>query len=194
MSVLLSPQGLVAATLLIFLAGLSDGAGTRAVVLLFNRITPLAFGVSLIFSALLYLLSAALWVWGLWLTAVTFFSAEPPLNLFFVTVSAAYGPLLLSALALLPLIGTAIRVFLRLWSFTIALGAMASLGLLLWQAVLCAILGALLVSGASWLVSEPATLLGRRLWAMLTGQPRPLRRDEIPRVIPGYEPAVEARR
>ncbi|HMQ29253.1 MAG TPA: hypothetical protein PKD53_00935 [Chloroflexaceae bacterium] len=193
MRALLSPQGLAAATALIFLAGLSEGAGTRGVVLLVNRITPAAFLLSLLASALLFLLSAALWVWGLWLAATGLFGVAVPLALFFIGVSAAYGPLLLGALALLPLVGPLIRQLLRLWSFAIALGALASLGLTLWQATLCALLGALLVAGAGWLLGEPAATLGGRLWATLTGRPRPLRRDELPRVVPGYGPAEETR-
>lgn len=188
MRALLSPQGMAAATALIFLAGLSDGAGTRGVVLLINRITPAAFLLGLLASALLFLLSAALWVWGVWLAATGLFGVDEPLGLFFIGVSAAYGPLLLGALALLPLVGPLIRLLLRLWSFAIALGALASLGLTLWQAALCALLGSLLVAGAGWLLGEPAARLRRRLWAMLTGRPRPLRRDELPRVIPGYGP------
>ncbi len=191
MELLVTPHGLTAAAALIFLAGLSEGVGTRGVVLLMNRITPAAFLLSLFFSALLFLLSAALWVWCLWLAATLLFHIEATLGLFAIAVSAAYGPLLLGALALLPLIGNGLRLFLRLWSFVIALGAMASLGLELWKAVLCAIIGALFVAGALWLVSEPATLLGRRFWSMLTGQPRPLSREELPRVIPGYEPGRE---
>lgn len=194
MRALLSPQGLAAATALIFLAGLSEGVGTRGVVLLINRITRAGFVVSLLASALLFLLSATVWMWGIWLAATGLFGIDAPLPLFFIAVSAAYSPLLLGALALIPLAGGLIRVLLRLWSFVIALGVMASLGLGLWQAALCAAFGTLLVVGAGWLLGEPAAYLGERIWALLTGRPRPLRREELPRVIPGYEPAEEVRR
>lgn len=191
---LLSPHGLTAAITLIFLAGLSEGVGTRGVVLLINRITPIGFVFSLLAAALLFLLSAAAWVWGLWLTATSLFDFEAPLPLFFVAVSAAYTPLLLGALALMPLMGGLIRVLLRVWSFAIALGAMKSLGLEIWQAALCALLGSALVALAGWLLSEPAAYAGRQLWAMTTGRPRPLPYEDFPRVIPGYEPAPEVRR
>lgn len=193
-TLLISPQGLAAATALIFLAGLSEGAGTRAVVLLVNRITPAAFALGLLASALLFLLSAALWVWSLWLVARELFGFDESLRLFYVALSASYGPLLLGALALLPLVGNLIRLLLRLWSFTIALGVMSSLGLELWKAVVCALVGALLVAGASALLSEPAGRLVARLGALLTGRPLPLARTDLPRVIPGYGPAEEARR
>ncbi|NTU78958.1 MAG: hypothetical protein HGA45_06060 [Chloroflexales bacterium] len=191
MEFLLSPQGLVAATALVFLAGLSEGVGTRGVVLLTNRITPVGFAFSLLAAALFFLISAALWVWGLWLAAAGLFRVYAPLHLFFVAVSASYAPLLLGALALLPLVGPVIRGLLRLWSFGIAISALVGLGLGLWQALICALAGMLLVLGASSLLSEPAAYLANRLWALTTGRPRPLRRDELPRVIPGYEPAQE---
>lgn len=191
---LVSPQGLATATALIFLAGLSEGAGTRGVVLLVNRITPVAFALGMLASALLYLLSATLWVWGLWLVARELFGYDESLRLFYVALSAAYAPLLLGALALLPLVGTLIRLLLRLWSFTIALGVMSSLGLELWKAAVCALGGALLVGAAGAVLSEPAAYFGERVWARLTGRPRPLIRSDLPRVIPGYAPPEEVRR
>jgi hypothetical protein len=192
MAAFLSPHGLVAAATLIFLAGLSEGAGTRGVVLLVNRITPFAFALSLLASALLFLLSAALWVWGIWLVATNLFGLDVHLGLFFVAVSAAYAPLLLSALALLPMLGPLIRWALRLWSFVVALGSLASLGLSLWQAALCAACGALLVAGAGWLLSEPAAYLWGRLWGRSYPRSRArFLRDELPYVIPGYAPDDE---
>lgn len=189
----LGPAGPLAAALLIFLAGLSDGVGTRTVVLLINRITPMAFLLSLLASALLFLASAAIWVAGTWLAARYLFDMADTLPAYFIALSVAYAPFLLSALALLPLVGPLIRLGLRLWSFGIGLWVLRLLELELWQAILCAALGAGLVAGASWLLSEPASSVGRMLWAAVTGTPRPLRRDELPRVIPGYERAAEVR-
>lgn len=196
MDAFLSPQGLAAAAALIFMAGLSDGVATRGVVLLVNRITPLAFVLGLLAAALLFLLSAALWVWGIWLAATNLFGLVVPLEHFFAAVSVAYGPLLLSALALLPLVGPALRWVLRLWSFVVALGALAALGLSLGQAALCAALGTLLVSGAGWLLSEPAFLLVGRFWTALARRPFPRGHDrpapeDLPYVIPGYAPGDE---
>jgi hypothetical protein len=180
--------GLVAAAALIFLAGLSDGAGTRAVVLLVNRTTPIAFTLSLLVSALLYLLSAALWIGGVWLAATRLFSMNDALPHFFYVLSLAYAPLLLSALALLPLVGPLIRLGLRLWSFAVGFTLLTLLGLTPWQAALCAALGALLVALAGWALSEPATRIAERLWAVLLRSPFPARVSDLPRVIPGYAP------
>lgn len=188
--VLLSPQAVAAATLLIFLAGLSEGAGTLGVTLLMNRITPLRFVLGLLTSALLFVLSALIWMWMLWLAMHLLFDVDVPLRLFFVTVSAAYGPLLLSALALLPLVGGLIRWGLRLWSFSIALASIAAVsGLTRWQAAIGALAGTLLVEAARWVLSEPAEAVARRLWALTTGKPYIARRTAVPQVIPGYEPA-----
>ncbi len=189
---LLSPEAVSAAALLIFMAGLSDGIGSQGVTLLINRITPLRFVLGLLASAALFLVSAALWVAALWLSVRTLYGVSVPLALFFVAVSAAYGPLLLGALRLLPLIGTPIWVLLRLWSFGAALASIQAVtGLGFWQAALGALGGTLLLAGASWLLSEPAAAVGGRLWALVTGRPRPLERSAPPLVIPGYEPAIE---
>jgi|GEM_PF-1225091 hypothetical protein len=192
---LLSPQAIAAATLLIFLAGLSEGVGTQGVTLLMSRITPLRFALGLLASALLYVLSAVIWMWALWLAMRALFGAAVPLRLFFVTVSAAYGPLLLGALALLPLVGPAIRWGLRLWSFSIALASIVAVtGLTHWQAAAGALVGTLLMEGARWLLSEPAEAIARRIWALTTGKPHLVRREELPQVIPGYEPVVKGER
>ncbi|MGB9634651.1 MAG: hypothetical protein ACPL8I_15030 [Chloroflexaceae bacterium] len=123
------------------------------------------------------------------------FGVEVPLRLFFVTVSASYGPLLLGALALLPLVGTTIRWALRLWSFSIALASIAAVTELThWQAAVGALVGTLLMEGARWLLSEPAEAVARRIWALTTGKPHLVRREELPQVIPGYEPAVKGER
>ncbi len=185
------PYGLAAATALIFLAGLSDGVGTRTVGLLVNRITVRAFVLSLLASTLLFLLSAALWVWGAWFVATTLFGMTNALPHFFYVISAAYAPFLFGVLTLLPLVGPLIRVILRLWSFGIGFTVLASLGLTLGQAALSAGFGALLVAFVGWLLSDPAALLGQRLWATLVQSQRPPRSSDLPRVIPGYAPSDE---
>ena len=187
MDTFLALHGPATAAALLILAGLSDGLGTRAVVLLINRITPLAFVVTLLASALLFLAGAALWIWGAWMAATNLFGIEDTLSHFFAVLSFAYAPFLFSALTLLPMLGPAIRWALRLGSFLAGLGLLVLLGLNPWQALLCAACGALLVLGVSWLFSEPAAFVARRLWATLAGHPRPLH-THLPRVIPGYDP------
>jgi hypothetical protein len=191
MDILLAPQGLAAAAVLLLLAGLSDGLGTRAVPLLVNRITPVAFMLTLLASALLFAVGAALWVGGAWLAAIYLFGIVDPPQHFFVVLSFAYAPFVFSALTLLPLLGQVIRWGLRLWSFLLGLFLLVLLGLTPWQALLCAAAGALLVLGVNWLFGEPAAFVARRMWATLAGHPRPLR-SHLPRVIPGYAPGPNA--
>ena len=180
-----APQGLLAATALLLLAGLSDGLGTRAPVLLINRIKPLAFAITILASALLFLAGAALWTWGAWLAAVELFGVHDTLAHFFVVLSFAYAPFVFSALSLIPLLGPGIRRLLRLWSFLLGLGLLILLELNPWQALLCAACGALLVVGTEWLFSEPGAFLANRMWATLAGRPRPLR-AHVPHIVPGY--------
>lgn len=187
MDTVLAPDGVTAAALLLLLAGLAEGLGDRAVVLLINRITPRAFVITLLASALLFVAGAWLWIGGVWLAATAFFGVRDTLANFFVVLSFAYAPFLLDALALLPLLGPPLRWVLRLASFVLGLVLLTLLGLQWWQALLCAACGTLLVVGLQWLFGEPAAILARRAWAALAGRPRPLR-THLPRVVPGYEP------
>jgi hypothetical protein len=195
LSRLLTPQAVAAAALLIFLAGLSAGVGSQGVTLLINRSSPARFALGLLASALLFLLSATIWVAALWLSVRLLYGASPSLGLFFVAVSVAYGPLLLGALRLLPLVGDPIGWLLRLWSFALALAAIqGATGLGIWRAALGALIGSLLVEGARWLIDGPAQRLGLGRLPTSVGLPRRLPREEPPLVIPGYEPAAGVER
>ena len=190
MDTFLAPHGVTAAVALLLVAGLAEGLGNRAVVLLINRTTPRAFGLTLLASALLFAASAALWIGGAWLAATAFFGVrDTPAN-FLIVLSFAYAPFLFSALALLPLLGPLIRWALRLWSFIVGLGLLVTLGLHPLQALGCAVCGTLLVLGINWLFSEPAAFVARGVWAALTGHPRPLR-VHLPRAIPGYAAGLD---
>jgi hypothetical protein len=174
---------------IIFLAGLSEGLGLQGVILLVNRISPLRVALNLIISALLYLLSALLWVTVLWLVAALAFHDASSLRQAFVTISAAYIPLLLGALALLPYFGPLIRRGLHLWSLLAALTAIStSFQLPLGQSTLCALLGWLLLQGLRWTLSAPTAVLSRRLWQLSTGHTAQLGVADLPLVIPGYTP------
>lgn len=181
----LAPHGLVAAAVLLLLAGISDGLGTRGVVLLINRTTPRAFAVTLLASALLFVAVAGLWIGGAWLAARALFGVHDSPAHFFVVLSLAYAPFLFSALALLPLLGPVMRRGLRLLSFLAGLLLLLGLGLNWAQALLCAVCGALPVLAVNWLFSEPGAFVARRVWAALAGRPRPLR-AHVPRAVPGY--------
>jgi hypothetical protein len=191
MDTLLAPHGVAAAIVLLVLAGLSDALGTRAVPLLVNRITPKAFVLTLLASALLFSAGAAVWIAGAWLAARHLFGMADTLSHFFVVLSLAYAPFLFSALTLLPLAGPVIRWALRLWSFWAGLSLLLVLGLTPWGALLCTACGALLVLLVNWLFGEPAAFVARFAWASLAGHPRPLR-THLPRVIPGYAPDPRA--
>lgn len=177
------------ATAVIFLAGLSEGLGRQGVILLVNRITPLRVALNLALTALLYLLSALLWVALLWLVAALAFHDAGSLRQAFVTISAAYLPLLLGALALLPYFGPLIGSCLHLWSLLSALAAIrTTFQLPLWQSILCALLGWLLLQGLRWTLSAPAAALSRRLWQLSTGHAAQLGVADLSLVIPGYAP------
>lgn len=178
--------------LVVFLAGLSEGLGRQGLVLLINRITPLRFALNLLLSAVLYALSALLWVFILWGVARVLFQVAAPLELAIVAVGLAYVPLLFSAVGLLPYVGIALDWLLHIASLAVSLLAMrAAFGLSLWQAFVCAALGWLVLELLRALLGESSARLSRWLWAMTTGRPERIERSDLPLVIPGYEPPGE---
>lgn len=177
------------ALVIIFLAGLSEGLGSQGVILLINRIPPLRFMLNLALNALLFVLSALLWVALLWLVATLAFHDTGSLRQAFVTISAAYVPLLLGALTLLPYFGPLISQCLHLWSLLAALAAIrTTFHLPLGQSILCALLGWLLLQALRWTVRTPAAVLSRQLWQFSTGHTVQLSLADLPQVIPGYAP------
>lgn len=187
-----SQAALAAAGSIVFLAGLSEGLGRQAVVLLINRISPARFLVNLLLSALIYSLSALLWATTLWSVAQTLFGATVPLSWALVAVSIAYLPLLLMALSLLPYIGTLIDALLHLSSLLISVAVISRVFQLgLWEALACNIVGWLALELLRAPLSEPLAAARRRLWALSTGRPERLGHGDLPMVITGYEPPAE---
>ena len=169
------------AGLIIFLAGLSVGLGTQGVVLLVNRVTPVRFAINLLLSAVIYLAGALVWMASIWLIGRYVFATTIPFMQVVAAVSLAYVPLLYAALVLLPYIGPAIGVLLELWSLAIAVTAVGvAYQLPPWKALLCVVLGWLLLLLARFLLGRPAARLDRWLWTVTTGRADRIEVGQLP--------------
>ena len=172
------------AGLIIFLAGLSVGLGSQSVVLLVNRVTPIRFALNLLLSAAIYLAGALIWMASIWLIGRYVFATTIPFMQVVAAVSLAYVPLLYAALVLLPYIGPAIGVLLELWSLVIAVTAVGvAYQLPAWKALLCVVLGWLLLLLARFLLGRPAARLDHWLWMVTTGHPERLAVGQLPPLL-----------
>ena len=172
------------AGLIIFLAGLSVGLGSQSVVLLVNRVTPARFAVNLLLSAAIYLAGALIWMASIWLIGRYVFATTIPFMQVVAAVSLAYVPLLYAALVLLPYIGPAIGVLLELWSLAIAVAAVGvAYRLPAWKALLCVVLGWLLLLLARFLLGRPAARLDRWLWTITTGRTDRIEVGQLPPLL-----------
>ena len=172
------------AGLIIFLAGLSVGLGSQSVVLLVNRVTPIRFALNLLLSAAIYLAGALIWMASIWLIGRYVFATTIPFMQVVAAVSLAYVPLLYAALVLLPYIGPAIGVLLELWSLVIAVTAVGvAYQLPAWKALLCVVLGWLLLLLARFLLGRPAARLDHWLWTVTTGHPERLAVGQLPPLL-----------
>ncbi|MBK6325677.1 MAG: hypothetical protein IPF56_07010 [Chloroflexi bacterium] len=151
----------------LFVAGVSITIG-QSVVLFANRLPRRRFIVSLVLSSLLLLVGVLFWAASVWVLATYVFGAERSLRLVMIVVSLSYAPMLYGVFVLLPYLGNILYIFLRIWILIALVGAVTAIfPLAIWQALICSLLG--------WLMLEMATRLPvvsaveNWLWRKTTG-------------------------
>lgn len=153
----------VAAVVLIA-GGLSHATG-QSVVLFANRVRPRRFLLSLAVAAGLFAGSVLAWAAALDLSAGWIAGARAPIRDVIAVVGLAHAPRLLGLFVLVPYFGSGGAVALTVWTFlATAVGARAVFGFSLPQA--------LLVLGATWLLTETVT---RTIGRPVVGAARRLR-------------------
>jgi hypothetical protein len=154
---------------IVVLAGASLLAG-QSVALFVARLTPGRFALSLVLNGLLYLAGLMLWACAIWLCAGVVFDVWQPLGLAVRVVGLSAAPLILGFLAFMPYFGEAILWGLRVWSALIALVAVeAVFGLTSFQALICVVLGWLLIMALNVVAGRPLAALRNRLWRAVAG-------------------------
>lgn len=161
-------EGLRAALLIVFFAGLSNALG-QSVVLFANEVKPRRFMASLFVGACIYVFGFLFYVVSIWLVEQFLFARTEPFRNMVKVVSLAYSPYLFSFFVLVPYFGSFISVFLSLWSLAaILIALIATLQLSIWQALICSILGWALIQVLGRSIGRPLhslTLRSRRLVA-----------------------------
>lgn len=151
------------------LAGASLLAG-QSVVLFVNRVPRGRFGFCLLFYGIVFAAGLILWATSVWLVAGALFEVRQPLETVLRLFGLSSAPLVFGFLIAIPYFGRPIDWALRVWSLLIVLVAVRSaFQASLWQALLCAALGWLLLQVATRLLGMPLLALRDWLWRAVTG-------------------------
>lgn len=186
------PNGSLFALVVVLLAGLSTAVG-QSVILFINRVRPQRFLVSLIVSALIFAFTFSFWTGSVSLIAHVVFRSDAPLGTVARAVGLGYAPQLFGFLAFMPFLGGPVLVALGLWSLlAILLGLTIMLGLPLWQALVSAALGWLVLQGLQRSIGRPVLAVARWLRRRAAGVEVKTRRQDLARLLDGPRPVVEA--
>lgn len=166
-------NGLGVALLIVALAGLSEGLG-QSIVLFINRITPRRFVLSLLLSALTHAVGYLFWAATIWLVGMRLFGRGEEFAVVARAVGLAYAPQLFGFFILTPYLGSLFSLIIGVWTLLATVVAVhAGLGLTIWQAVACSVVGWLLVQIARRTLGRP--LLAFERWAENRAAGVPLR-------------------
>ncbi|HLO47843.1 MAG TPA: hypothetical protein VK211_05425 [Kamptonema sp.] len=155
------PLGEKAAVYIVLLAGFSQAVG-QAIVLFINRVKPFRFILSLLIATILFAFGYIFWATTTWLASQLLFSEYTSYLSVARTLGLAYAPLTLSFFVALPYLGVPLSVLLSIWSFLAFLtGLKIALGIGLWQAFWCGVLGWLGVEVLQRTVGRPVAAAGR---------------------------------
>jgi hypothetical protein len=174
---------------LFFLAGLSESFGTRAVVLLLNRVGRGPFWIALLLTALTYVAGGFVWTFTTALVLNLFYGPEQVFLVSLRAVAVGFIPLLFAFLGFTPYLGQGLLIVLQGVSlFLVSLTISLVYGLPFGSAALCVTGGWLLFQLARWFSAGPITLISRRLLRLISGEDVDYElRDIVPSVPLGLQ-------
>jgi hypothetical protein len=162
------PHPSTLATTVALLAGASLLLG-QSVVLFANGVSRGRFLLSLAFNGIMFTLDIGLWSLTAWGIATSWFGVDVPLSTVLMIVFLGTAPLLFSFLMVLPYLGTPIGWALQIWAFlTILITVDTSLPLTIWEALLCTILGWVLIEIINRAFGRPLAVFRDWLWRVVT--------------------------
>lgn len=140
--------------LILFLAGVSETLGQSAV-LFANKVTPRRFVMSLALSGATFIFGVLISISTIWLIGTFVFHTEQPIISIMREVSLGYAPLLFGFFILLPYMGSFIEHVLEIWSLlAIIVAVIVTLHLHFWQALVCTLVGWVIVQVAKYLLGR----------------------------------------
>ena len=166
------------ALVVLALAAFSETLG-QSVILFLNKVAPLRFIISIILSVLLIIVEVFVWTVITWGVARLLFGIEPSLMQVFWGVALGQAPFIFGFLVLIPYAGMFVRLILRIWSLLAVTVALSVLAIPLWQILVAAIGGWLIVEMMYRLIGKPLTVIGNLLWYVATGRRKLLTLPEL---------------
>lgn len=165
-----TPSSRVLALQILILAGLSETLG-QSVVLFANQIRPVRFVVSLFISVFLFIAGGFFWYGSISLVSRFLFNHPLHMEKLALGISFSYTPLLFGFLAFIPYFGQRILQLLYVHSFVILTRLLESyMGLPLWQAILCPLVGLILVQILRSTIGRPIIWLSDKLLDLASGK------------------------
>lgn len=157
------PDASKVAIKVLLLAGFSQAIG-QSIILFINRVKPLRFFLSLLLSAILFVFSYGFWIWSTWLVTRVLFRQPVDYQVVYYTIGLATAPQILSFLIAMPYLGVPIQILLSLWSLlAFVQGFHIAIGLDVWQAFACSVLGWFVLQILQRTIGRPLLLLGNWL-------------------------------
>ncbi|MEC4814072.1 MAG: hypothetical protein SAK29_12485 [Scytonema sp. PMC 1069.18] len=154
------PFGSTIATYIILIAGVSQALG-QGIVLFINRAKPIRLFLSLLMASLLFAFTAWFWGWSAWLISRIIINTDISFNIIGTALGLAYAPLMLSVLVAFPYLGVPIQIILSIWALLVfVMGLHILLGLGVWQAFCCCILGWVVFQILQRIIGRPVATLG----------------------------------
>ncbi len=166
------PSGFAIALLIVLIAGISQTLG-QCIVLFVNRVRPIRFIFSILVSGVLFVCSFLFW--GLSIEVINQFvlRVSPNILVTFKTLGLSYAPQMLGFLVALPHFGIPISVVLSIWSLLSLIAGIVGLrdlgGFQVWQALLCAGLGWLVLQLLQRTVGRPVMTIGQMALNWVSG-------------------------
>jgi len=164
------PNSLFAALTVVFTAGIAQSL-SQLVVLFVNQVRPLRFVLSLLISALFFVVGYMFWAFSIWSILNIFFDTYLPLPAVVRTLGFSYAPLMLGVLVIIPYFGSAIFVVLSIWTLlAVVVGIDSITTLSLWQSFESAALGWVVIQLLQKTVGQPVASLGQWITNWVAGE------------------------
>ncbi|MBE9059670.1 hypothetical protein IQ256_01530 [cf. Phormidesmis sp. LEGE 11477] len=164
------PHSLPAALTIVFIAGIAQSL-SQIVVLFINQVRPLRFILSLVISAILFVVGFGFWALSTWVMINTVFNSYLPLSAVIRTIGFSYAPLMLGLFVVMPYFGSAVFILLSIWTLlAVVVGIDTISTLALWEAFGSVALGWIGIQLIQKTVGQPIASLGQWIINWVAGE------------------------
>jgi hypothetical protein len=177
-----APNGFWIALGVVALAGVSEALG-QSLVLFLNHIRPSRFGLAVAIATATHMVGYVLWTMTIWLAGRALFRQDQPLLAVASAVGLSYAPQIFSFFVLTPYLGNLFGIVLSLWSMlAVIVSIRVGMHLEIWQAVILASTGWILLQTLRRTIGRPVMRWQRRLASRAAGVSFDVRTQDLTRL------------